>query len=188
MVQFTADTEQIARAYNLEPQEVILSFALAAGAPQADAFKIITRQKATTTTEQAETTLQSILNNKPALKILINRIKNHQNPVTLKKVDRENLQNKKTVQDLEDNLSEEEKNEYKTRSGLIEKIITQVNITSGKEAISGLQTLAKMQGLDKPDEQTEEERRKYFLPWVSHCRSCKLMTIYKEILNAKSPK
>ena len=187
MVQFTADTEQIARAYNLEPQEVILSFALAAGAPQADAFRIITHQKATTTTEQAETTLQSILNNKPALKILINRIKNHQNPVTLKKVDREQIQNMK--QDQEGNiLSEEEKNEYKTRSGLIEKIINQVNITSGKEAISGLQTLAKMQGLDKPDEQTEEERRKYFLPWVSHCRSCKLMAIYKEILNAKTPK
>ena len=157
MVQFTADTEQIARAYNLEPQEVILSFALAAGAPAADAFRIITRQKATTTTEQAETTLQSILNNKPALKILINRIKNHQNPVTLKKQDREQIQNMKQDQEG-NNLSEEEKNEYKTRSGLIEKIITQVNITSGKEAISGLQTLAKMQGLDKPDEQTEEER------------------------------
>ena len=188
MVQYTADTEQICRAYNLEPQEVILSFALAAGAPPADAFRIIFKTPAKTTAQEIETIVNNMINNKPALKILINRIKNHQNPVTLKKEDRDNLQNKKTVQDLEANLSEEEKNEYKTRSGLIEKIITQVNITSGKEAISGLQTLAKMQGLDKPDEQTEEERRKYFLPWVSHCRSCKLMAIYKEIINAKSPK
>ena len=187
MVQYTADTEQIARAYNLEPQEVILSFALAAGAPQADAFRIIFKTPAKTTAQEIETIVNNMINNKPALKILINRIKNHQNPVTLKKADREQIQNMKQDQEG-NNLSEEEKNEYKTRSGLIEKIITQVNITSGKEAISGLQTLAKMQGLDKPDEQTEEERRKYFLPWVSHCRSCKLMTIYREILNAKSPK
>ena len=187
MVQYTADTEQIARAYNLEPQEVILSFALAAGAPTADAFRIIFKTPAKTTAQEIETIVNNMINNKPALKILINRIKNHQNPVTLKKQDREQIQNMKQDQEG-NNLSEEEKNEYKTRSGLIEKIITQVNITSGKEAISGLQTLAKMQGLDKPDEQTEEERRKYFLPWVSHCRSCKLMAIYKEILNTKSPK
>jgi len=187
MIQYSADTEQIARAYNLEPQEVILSFALAAGAPQADAFRIIFKTPAKTTAQEIETIVNNMINNKPALKILINRIKNHQNPVTLKKADREQIQNMKQDQEG-NNLSEEEKNEYKTRSGLIEKIITQVNITSGKEAISGLQTLAKMQGLDKPDEQTEEERRKYFLPWVSHCRSCKLMTIYREILNAKSPK
>ena len=187
MVQYTADTEQIARAYNLEPQEVILSFALAAGAPQADAFRIIFKTPAKTTAQEIETIVNNMINNKPALKILINRIKNHQNPVTLKKADREQIQNMKQDQNGE-NMTEEEMNEYKTRSGLIEKIITQVNITSGKEAISGLQTLAKMQGLDKPDEQTEEERRKYFLPWVSHCRSCKLMAIYREIINAKSPK
>lgn len=187
MVQFTADTEQIARAYNITPEEVVLSFALAAGAPTADAFRIIFKIPAKTTAQEIETIVNNMINNKPALKILINRIKNHQNPVTLKKADREQIQNMKQDQNGE-NMTEEEKNEYKTRSGLIEKIITQVNITTGKEAISGLQTLAKMQGLDKPDEQTEEERRKYFLPWVSHCRSCKLMAIYKEILNAKSPK
>ena len=108
MVQYTADTEQVARAYNLEPQEVILSFALAAGAPPADAFRIIFKTPAKTTAQEIETIINNMINNKPALKILINRIKNHQNPVTLKKEERDNIQNKKTVQDLEDNLSEEE--------------------------------------------------------------------------------
>jgi hypothetical protein len=113
------------------------------------------------------------------MKILINRIKNHQNPVTLKKEEQEKIQNKKAAQDAENYITDEERDEYKTRSGLIDKIITQVNITSGKEAISGLQTLAKMQGLDKPEEQEQDERRKYFLPWVSH---------YKEVLNTKPTK
>lgn len=188
MVQYTADTEQICRAYNMEPQEIILSFALAAGAPPADAYRIIFKIPAKTTAQEIETTVNNMISNKPALKILINRIKNHQNPVTLKKEDRENIMNKEKIKEANENLTDQEMNEYKTRSGLIDKIITQVNITSGKEAISGLQTLAKMQGLDKPDEETEVEKRKYFLPWVSHCRSCKLMTIYKEILSAKTPK
>lgn len=188
MVQYTADTEQIARAYNLQPQEVITAFALAAGAPPADTYRLIYHIPTKTTNNEIETTINALLTNKPSMKILINRIKNHQNPVTLKKEEQTNIQNQNRIKEVNENISEEERDEYKTRTGLIDKIITQVNITSGKEAISGLQTLAKMQGLDKPEEQEQDERRKYFLPWVSHCRSCKLMTIYKEVLNTKPTK
>lgn len=193
MVQFTADTEQIARAYNLQPQEVILSFALASGAPAADAYRLIYHVSSKTTANELTGTVQALLTNKPSLKILINRIKNHQNPVTLKKEQQEIIRNNTLLGDDGKPLTEEEKeeirNELQTREGIIKNLINSVSVISGKDKVSGLQTLAKLQGFDKPDESNEEEKRTYFLPWVSHCRTCKLMQIYTQTINEqKTPK
>ena len=194
MVQFTADTEQIARAYNLQPQEVILSFALASGAPAADAYRLIYHVSSKTTANELTGTVQALLTNKPSLKILINRIKNHQNPVTLKKEQREAIRNtngtlyNESGQPLTEEEKEEIRNELQTREGIIKNLINSVSTISGKDKVSGLQTLAKLQGFDKPDESNEEEKRTYFLPWVSHCRTCKLMQIYKTINEQKPPK
>jgi chromosome condensin MukBEF ATPase and DNA-binding subunit MukB len=187
MVQFTADTEQICRAYNLQPQEVILSFALASGAPSPDAYRLIYHVSSKTTNNELLGTVQALLTNKPSIKILIQRIKNHQNPVTLKKEQQQNIQqetntlynpdgSKKTQEQIE-----EEKNELQTREGIIKNLINSVSVISGKDKVSGLQTLAKLQGFDKPEEINEEEKRTYFLPWVSHCRTCQLMKIYKQV-------
>ena len=186
MVQFTADTEQICRAYNLQPQEVILSFALASGAPSPDAYRLIYHVSSKTTNNELQGTVNSLLTNKPSIKILIQRIKNHQNPVTLKKEQQQAINNNtlynpdgttKTQEEIE-----EEKNELKTRDGLIKNLINSVSVISGKDKVSGLQTLAKLQGFDKPDETSEEDKRTYFLPWVSHCRTCQLMKLYKQTM------
>ena len=185
MVQYTADIMQICKAYNLEPNQVILAFCLAAGAPPADAYRITHHIKTSATIEECETLCNALITSRPGIKIIINRIKNKQNPATYKKQDQRQLTARDQIKEIEENMSEEERDEFKTRSGLIEKIITQSTLTTGKDAISALQTLAKLQGFDKPDEQNEEERRKYFLPWVSHCRSCKLMQIYVETINKK---
>lgn len=73
-------------------------------------------------------------------------------------------------------------NDLTTRQGIIGELITATKQTKGKDAVSGLQTLAKLQGFDKPDEQSDqEERRRYFLPYVSACRNCELMKLYQEI-------
>ena len=189
MVQFTADTEQICRAYNLQPQEVILSFALASGAPQPDAYRLIYHVSSKTTNNELIGTVQALLTNKPSIKILIQRIKNHQNPVTLKKEQQQQIQNTANNMLYNDNgqpLTEEEKeelrNELQTREGLIKNLINSVSVISGKDKVSGLQTLAKLQGFDKPDESNEEEKRTYFLPWVSHCRTCQLMKLYRQTI------
>ena len=75
-----------------------------------------------------------------------------------------------------------EGNDLTTREGVISELITSVKETSGKDAVSGLQTLAKLQGYDKPnDNRPEQERRKYYLPYRSKCRGCALMKVYMEI-------
>ena len=182
MVQFTADTEQICRAYNLQPQEVILSFCLASGAPYADAYRLIYHIAAKVTNEELQGTVTALLTNKPSIKILIARIKNHQNPTTLKKEQQQQIINNNAFQELTDEEKEERMNELKTREGLIKNLIDSVSQTSGKDKVSGLQTLAKLQGFDKPDEQENEDKRTYFLPWVSHCRTCELMKAYKQAI------
>jgi hypothetical protein len=186
MVQFTADTEQICRAYNLQPQEVILSFALASGAPSPDAYRLIYHVSSKTTNNELLGTVTALLTNKPSIKILIQRIKNHQNPVTLKKEQQQAisaqsgaLYNQDGTQKTQEEI-EQEKNELLTRDGLIRNLIDSVSVISGKDKVSGLQTLAKLQGFDKPEENNEEEKRTYFLPWVSHCRTCQLMKLYKQ--------
>lgn len=181
--QYTQQLQEIINGYNLTAQEVIFSFALASGAPQPDAYRIIFNQNNKTTNTQCEALANSLLTSKPALKILINRIKNHKNPTTY------NKQQAKEINIQEE--TEEEKNrrrdEFKTRDGLITKLIDSVYLTSGKDQVSGLQTLAKMQGLDKPEETTEEEKRRYFLPWVSNCRTCALMKLYKQVVLEEKP-
>ncbi len=71
--------------------------------------------------------------------------------------------------------------DLRTRDGVLSELISSVKATTGKDSVSGLQTLAKMQGFDKPEEgDDQKERRVYFLPWVSHCRTCALMKAYIE--------
>ena len=73
-------------------------------------------------------------------------------------------------------------NDLTTREGVINELITATKQAKGKDAVGGLQTLAKLQGFDRPDERNEnEERRRYFLPYVSNCRNCELMKLYQEI-------
>lgn len=181
----TNDTLQICKAYNIEPNQVIFAFAVAAGAPLADAYMITHRMKATTTTEEAETLANALLSSRPGIKIIINRIKNKQNPATFKRQQADELN--KAIRESKD-ITDEEKDELKTRDGLIKKIIDNVLLSSGKDAISGLQTLAKLQGLDRPDEEPEEERRKYVLRWLSSCRSCKLMQLFMEVQQRNNTK
>lgn len=70
-----------------------------------------------------------------------------------------------------------------SREGIIEQLITATKQTTGRDAINGLTTLAKIQGLDKPEERTNDTHRTYVLRWLSHCRSCELMKLFLEVQN-----
>lgn len=75
----------------------------------------------------------------------------------------------------------DEANDLMTREGIIDALVTATRQTQGKDSISGLTTLAKLQGFDKPDESAPDEKRLYVLTWHSRCRQCKLMQIYLQM-------
>lgn len=74
-------------------------------------------------------------------------------------------------------------NDLNTREGIIDALVTATRQTQGKDSISGLTTLAKLQGFDKPDEPNETDKRLYVLTWHSQCRQCQLMKIYLDLNN-----
>ena len=170
-MEFTAQTERIARAYNLTPQDVIFAHAIASGAPMGDAYALIYRTPPKTTTAQAEELARAHLDNNPGAKILARKLRNG-------RTERAKAAQEEEQAEQAGELTEEEKDEFCTKNGLVRKIVTSIKSTTGKDRVTALVTLAKLQGLDKPDEDEGEERRRYFLPWVSRCRTCELMRIY----------
>ena len=173
-MEFSTELNQITQAYNLTPNDVIFCYAIAAGAPSTDAYTILlSSRKSSTTQDQAQRNVNDYLRRNPAAKILINRIKAGRRNIT-----------KDTQQLRKKDINQEEMDELKTRDGIIRKLIENVTDCAGKDAVSGLQTLAKLQGLDKPDEVPEEDRRLFVLTWLSHCRTCKLMGAYLDAQKA----
>lgn len=177
MKDFSSYTERIARAYNITPELVTMCHAIAAGMPKGDSYQSTHDLPKNTTAENAEALAAQILDNYPGAKILISKLKNNKA--------KNNINSKTEYQneneDLTKDLTEEEKNEFCTKNGLVRKIVTSLKSTQGKDRVAALVTLAKLQGLDKIEENEGEEMRRYFLPWVSSCRNCELMKIYKDI-------
>lgn len=170
---FTQETQNKAARYNLSPRDVLFAQLIAAGADKGDAYSAIYHQTKTKTHEAAKTYATDHIKNNPGLTLLINqfkRTKPQNTTTTTEQTETEEQKEKK----------EEKRKELATRAGILKNLADICEQLQGKEQLQALQLLAKMQGLDKPDEQEEEEKRVYFLPWVSNCRSCALMEIYKK--------
>ena len=163
------DLKQLLQAYNLNAKDVLLCFSVAAGMQLADAYSILFA-KSNTPANEIQRLSDDYLKRNPAAKILINRIKSGKKKEIIKGDEKEKK-----------NVNSKERDELKTRAGIIEKLIDNVSQIEGKDAVSGLQTLAKLQGYDKPDEINEEDKRFFVLPYLSNCRSCKLMQVYCEL-------
>ncbi len=74
--------------------------------------------------------------------------------------------------------------DLRTREGIVQRLISATASSQGKDELNGLVTLAKLQGYDRPQEESiESEKRTFFLPWVSRCKNCALMKLYKEVQN-----
>ena len=72
-----------------------------------------------------------------------------------------------------------------SRQGIIDALVTATQQTQGKDKISGLQSLAKLQGFDRPQESEQPDPRRFFLAWKSDCRRCALMELYREVQKMK---
>lgn len=165
--------DKLTQAYNLNSKDVVFCFAVAAGAPITDTYKTLFNKRQATPEHELQQAANDYMKRNPAAKILIQRIKAGKTRANIDK-DKEVLQK----------MKKGERDELKTRDGIIEKLIDAVSFSQGKDAISGLQTLAKLQGLDKPDEVNEEDRRLFVLTYLSNCRTCKLMAAYIDALKA----
>ena len=74
-----------------------------------------------------------------------------------------------------------------TREYLIKQLKAALRATTDPtDRASIAMKLADLSGLKgKKEETPEADKRHYFLPWVSRCRTCELMKIYNRISNQK---
>ena len=171
-MEYSTQTQVFMAKYNLSFPDLIFCTLLAAGMDPGDAHYYVynAKDKKRYSHDQQTANAREILKLNPGFSLLINEIKRNQYKQTGTTT---------TTQDQD--ITEEEKTRFQTRSGLIEEMIKSLRTIGGKDSVQVIQSLAKIQGLDKPDGDEGQERRRYVLRWLSHCRSCKLMKLFLEV-------
>ncbi|MBR0212258.1 MAG: hypothetical protein IJQ55_01505 [Alphaproteobacteria bacterium] len=170
---YSKETTQTARNYNIDERTVIFCRLVAAGADLRDAY-YITHGKKETTNESTTSKGRDLIKATPGAKILIQRYKNRK-PIN-------NTEGQRAAEEAR----EEDNNiingvELDTRADVVAFLKKNLRRISGKDAISGAQTLARLEGYDRMEEKPEEEKRHFYLPFVSTCRSCPLARVFDSI-------
>lgn len=186
---FSASTEQLARLYNLDPRDIIFCQAIAGGADRGDAFFAIFirgNNKAIRNNNDVVNAADDYFRQKPGLRVLINRLKVNK-PLKADRPElREELNESETLND--DNENDTQKNEevlkkISDKSFILAELYRSLKILRGKERATVLMQIADLQRMKQDDLKEDEEKRVFYLPFVSSCRSCKLMKLYKELVN-----
>lgn len=186
---FSASTEQIARLYNIDPRDVLFCQALAGGADRGDAFFAIFirgNNKAIRNNNDVVNAADDYFRQKPGLRVLVNRLKVNK-PLKADRPElREELNESESLND--DNENDTQKNDevlkkISDKSFILAELYRSLRILRGKERATVLMQIADLQRMKQDDLKEDEEKRVFYLPFVSSCRSCKLMKLYKELVN-----
>ena len=187
---FSSSTEQAARLYNIEPREVIFCQAVAGGADRGDAyFSIFVRgnNKGLTTHVQLTTAADDLLRSKPGMRVLINRLKVNK-PLKADKTERiQELTQDESNNNEEENERQQDEvmKKISDKSFILAELYKSLGGLRGRERAAVLVQIADLQRMKQDDLKEDEEKRTFYLPFVSSCRSCKLMKLYKEVESLK---
>lgn len=187
---FSPQTKATATAYRIDPRDVIFCHLIASGCDRGDAYTAIYyRSQGKISHEMACTRAADTLKNNPAFTVLIRKLKQEGKRTGTTT----NRAPKYSKDDAADLLTDEERTqqeqqtaatvqEYKDRDKVLQKIILSTDKLSGKDELNGLLSIAKFQGFDREKIEVDDKRF-YYLPWVSNCKGCKLMQIYRQNAN-----
>ncbi len=186
---FSASTEQLARLYNIDPRDVLFCQALAGGADRGDAFFAIFIRGNNKTIQNYNDTINAAddyFRQKPGLRVLVNRLKVNK-PLKADRPElREELKESEEINDENENdtqKNDEVLKKISDKSFILAELYRSLRILRGKERATVLMQIADLQRMKQDDLKEDEEKRVFYLPFVSSCRSCKLMKLYKELVN-----
>ena len=186
---FSASTEQLARLYNIDPRDIIFCQALAGGADRGDAFFAIFirgNNKAIQKYNDTVNAADDYFRQKPGLRVLVNRLKVNK-PLKADRPElREELNESEAINDENENdtqKNDEVLKKISDKSFILAELYRSLRILRGKERATVLMQIADLQRMKQDDLKEDEEKRVFYLPFVSSCRSCKLMKLYKELVN-----
>ena len=184
LMKYTEDTTRIAATYNLDPRDVLFCTLVAAGADRAESYYTIYdhgTNKTCKTLEQARTKANEFFSLNPGAAVLVQRIK------TRKPINTSDA--KKQAQTAEEENQTKEKQEqeneelkkFTDKSYIIAQLAKEAKNQTGKERANILMQIADLQRMKQEETKQEEEQRRFYLPFVSVCRSCKLVQLLREL-------
>ena len=183
MFQYTIDTIKTAKNYNLNERDVLFIRLVAAGADRAEAYYCIYdhgKKGAACTVDTERTKANEFIKNHPAAQVLIQKLR-HQQPINTPAAQEEAREAEE-----ERELTEEERKKLSDKSFIIKKLYEASRQVTGKEKAAVFMQIADLQRMKQETDRIEEEKRRYFLPYRSKCRSCQLYQEYKKIRDEES--
>lgn len=164
---FSEKTKKIAEKYNIDESDVIFAKMISAEISLKEALFFIYGSK-NKNEEISKNLFKKKLEEKPGLKVLILKLKE--------------LKKNKT------DAAEVDFNELCTREGVVSFLQRNLAMTTGKDAVSGAQALAKILGFDKIDEKKDDEKKIFHLPYKANCRFCDVYRVYCELFESEKNK
>lgn len=180
-MKYTEDTTRTAAAYNIEPRDVIFCQLIAAGADRGEAYFCIYDHGGKAggrTLEQARTKANEFFNLNPGAAVLVQRIKTKKPINTTEAKNQVDAARKDKESDFFNN---EDLKKFTDKSYIIAQLAQEAKNQSGKERANILMQIADLQRMKQEETKQEEEQRRFYLPFVSVCRSCKLVQLLREL-------
>ena len=181
LMKYTEDTTRTAAAYNIEPRDVVFCQLIAAGADRGEAYFCIYDhggKPGGRTLEQARTKANEFFNLNPGAAVLVQRIKTKKPLNTTEAKNQADAARKEKESDFFNN---EDLKKFTDKSYIIAQLAQEAKNQSGKERANILMQIADLQRMKQEETKQDEEKRLFYLPFVSSCRSCKLVQLLREL-------
>lgn len=183
---YNQDTTKTAQSYNITEREVMFCYLIASGADRGDAYYCLFDHgiKNSGTNEQARTKANELLKNKPGMKVLIQRMKDR------KKINDAQARNQvqaETEHNEANVLNDEDVKKFSDKSYIIAQLSSVCRNLTGKEKAQVLMQIADLQRMKNEETKEKEEVRRFYLPYVSRCRGCKVLQLVSGVLEGEKP-
>lgn len=183
-MEFSAHTIKIAKEYNLTERDVLFCHLIASGADRAEAYFCIyehgTKVRVNTYTT-AQTKANDFFKLHPGAQILVEKMKHRRG--ILHNSTKQEVQTAEDRQQLEEEEEKRELNKkFTDKSYIIAELALISKRLTGKERADILTKIADLQRMKNEETKEKEEQRRFYLPYVSRCRSCKLAKIVLNVL------
>ncbi len=179
---YTKETIKTAAAYNLDPRDVLFCTLVAAGADRAESYFCIYdhgTNKTCKTLEQARTKANEFFNLNPGAAVLVQRIKTRKPLNTTEAKNQADAARKD--KETSDFFNNEDLKKFTDKSYIIAQLAQEAKNQTGKERANILMQIADLQRMKQEETKQEEDQRRFYLPFVSVCRSCKLVQLLREL-------
>jgi hypothetical protein len=179
---YTAETIKIAKTYNIDERDVFFCHLIASGCNRGESYYTIYehggKASRTYTAEQANAKATEFLKNHPGLTVLISRLKTKR---SLNTADANNQVKSATSEEIES----EDVKKFNDKSYIIKSLAHVSRELSGKEKAQVLMQIADLQRMKSEETKEKEEVRRFYLPYVSRCRGCKVLQLISGVLEGE---